>query len=188
VETGCLTVDVRLPGKRRQIVLLLYAGEAVPPGLGSIAADIALTAALASTLTRTSDRCGSLQTQVARVLARSALHVLVLGRSTGEERVASLVAELATHLAPTQRPGEAAAWSFEMPLTREDMADYLAMNPDSLSRVMSRLRARRLIVAPRRNLLVVPDPAALIARCPLASHVAAGARAEAGRDQQHRRD
>jgi CRP/FNR family transcriptional regulator len=55
-----------------------------------------------------------------------------------------------------------------MPLSRTDMADYLGLNADTLSRTMSRLRASGLISHPERHRAVVRDFAALAALSPAA--------------------
>ena len=60
------------------------------------------------------------------------------------------------------------AVGFEMPLNRTDMADYLGLNADTLSRTMSRLRASGVISHPERHRVVVRDFAALAALTPAA--------------------
>ncbi len=58
--------------------------------------------------------------------------------------------------------------AFELPFNRKDIADYLGLNPDTLSRIMSRLKAAGLIGHSERNRAVVRDFPALAARTPAA--------------------
>ena len=47
--------------------------------------------------------------------------------------------------------------AFELPFNRKDIADYLGLNPDTLSRIMSRLKTAGLIGHSERNRAVVRD-------------------------------
>ena len=58
--------------------------------------------------------------------------------------------------------------AFDLPFNRKDIADYLGLNPDTLSRIMSRLKAAGLIAHSERNRAVVRDFPALAARSPAA--------------------
>ena len=55
-----------------------------------------------------------------------------------------------------------------MPFDRKDIAFYLGLNPDTLSRIMSRFKTAGLIVQPERSRAVVRDLSALAARSPAA--------------------
>lgn len=103
-----------------------------------------------------------------RQLARAGLHAIALGRLTGEERVASGLVEMALFLG--RRVGN--GYTFEMPMSRRDLADYLALNPDTLSRIVSRFKARRLIANPGRRHMIIADFDGLAALTPLAGALA----------------
>lgn len=55
-----------------------------------------------------------------------------------------------------------------MPLDRREIAGYLGLNPDTLSRIMSRFKAAGLIGQPERSRALVRDLSALAARSPAA--------------------
>lgn len=167
VLDGCLVLGLGLPGDRRQLVLVLYPGDALPcrgiPG----GTAWTLTALLPSRLQRLGR--GSVEVKsIDRLVARAMLYAGVLGHLSVEERVATLLTDLVQHLG-REVPG---GWSFDMPLTRADIADHLAINPDTLSRLMSRLKTGDIIRMPTRRRVVVRDLAALRALTPLAEAIA----------------
>lgn len=174
VEAGCLTLDARLPDGRRQVLLTLFPGDTITQSFLPPLSDVGLTAAMASQLVRLhSDdlakghsrlSLSDVQLALARLLRRSALHTIVIGRLSGEERLATLLVDLALHLG-RETPG---GLTFELPLSRADMADYLALNPDTLSRLMSRFRSRNLLAMPTRRQAIAKSFAALKAESPLA--------------------
>jgi len=75
-----------------------------------------------------------------------------------------LLVELALRTGVSSPSGVA----FELPFNRKDIADYLGLNPDTLSRIMSRLKTAGLIGHSEPNRAVVRDFAALAARSPAA--------------------
>ena len=97
-------------------------------------------------------------------MARQALHVATLGQFSCEQRVVTLLVELALRTGVSLPSGVA----FELPFNRKDIADYLGLNPDTLSRIMSRLKTAGLIGHSERNRAVVRDFPALAARSPAA--------------------
>ena len=67
--------------------------------------------------------------------------MLLLGRKTAREKIASLLAIIARRdaaLKPAAAKG--GRWSFDLPLTREEMADYLGLTLETVSRQMSALK------------------------------------------------
>jgi CRP-like cAMP-binding protein len=101
---------------------------------------------------------------LANQMARQALHVATLGQFSCEQRVVTLLVELALRTGVSLPSGVA----FELPFNRKDIADYLGLNPDTLSRIMSRLKTAGLIGHSERNRAVVRDFPALAARSPAA--------------------
>jgi CRP-like cAMP-binding protein len=92
-----------------------------------------------------------------------------LGGLSGEQRVASFLIELALRLGT---PGGSGI-SFDLPLSRTDIADHLALNADTLSRIMSRLKTRGLIAQTGRTRAVIPDWTRLCELTPVADTVLA---------------
>ena len=176
VESGCLILDGLLADNRRQVALILYAGDVISRTAAPPVPQIGLTAVVPSLVDRL--RADSLAEHqaaahaigidlaaaTARLAARSGLQTMAIGQLTGEERVATLLLELALYLGKPTPGGH----SFEIPLSRNDMADYTALNPDTLSRIVSRLRASGIVAMPTRSRATVRDMAALAALTPLA--------------------
>jgi CRP/FNR family transcriptional regulator, nitrogen fixation regulation protein len=80
--------------------------------------------------------------------ARSRL--VLLGRKTAPERIASFLLEMYERLS---RPNTIA---FELPMSRADMADYLGLTIETVSRGLTELR-RRGTIAVERSRIVIHD-------------------------------
>ena len=91
--------------------------------------------------------CGRLREAQARLLR--------LGRTSALERVASFLLEMAARC----RTG--ADQSVELPVTRDDIADYLGLNSETVSRTLTELRRRGAIALPARRSIRLGDRAAL---------------------------
>lgn len=84
--------------------------------------------------------------------------MLVLGRKTAREKVASLLAIIARRA----EPGKDMGIHFELPLSREAMADYLGLTLETASRQMTALRKDGIIDANGKRGVIVPDLHALM--------------------------
>ncbi len=82
--------------------------------------------------------------------------MLVLGRKTAREKIASLLYLIAVRMA-SLKPGETAETVFTLPITRETMANYLGLTIETVSRQMSALKKDGLIVFDDRRDIRVPD-------------------------------
>jgi len=80
----------------------------------------------------------------------------MLGRKSAAEKVATFLVLIATHL----DPGAETA-TFELPLTRGGMADYLGLTIETVSRQLTRLKEKRLIALTGRRGIVINDMAGL---------------------------
>ncbi|MBT8426000.1 MAG: Crp/Fnr family transcriptional regulator [Silicimonas sp.] len=83
--------------------------------------------------------------------------MLLLGRKTAREKIASLLAIIARRasLEGTLLPGLAV--SFDLPLTREAMSDYLGLTLETVSRQISALKRDGLIRLEGNRHVIVPD-------------------------------
>ena len=90
--------------------------------------------------------------------------MLTLGRKTASEKVASFLHLIATHVNPELDEGSV---SFELPLTRSDIADFLGLTIETVSRQMTKLRKDGVILIRNNRKVEVPDLARLAER---ASH------------------
>lgn len=86
--------------------------------------------------------------------------MLVLGRKTAREKIASLLYMIATRMASLD-PDKAGMTSFTLPITRETMANYLGLTIETVSRQMSALKREGLIAFDDRRNITVPDLEAL---------------------------
>ncbi len=99
---------------------------------------------------------------------RRLLHLATIGSLSGEERVVSMLIELAWRVGERGYEG---ARTFDLPLSRTDMADYMSLNADTLSRIMSRLRQSGMLGLASRGRGYAPNFAALCAMSPLADAI-----------------
>lgn len=176
IETGCISVSALLADGRRQILAMLYPGDVLSLDTAPLAPDLAFVAMVATRLVAppppamlsNTGSPSSTMAGVTRQLARATLHSMALGRLTGLERVATVLVELALALGQPIPGG----YTFELPMSRQDLADYLAINPDTLSRLVSRLKVQGLISSPGRRTMIIKDFAAVAALTPLATALA----------------
>ncbi len=78
---------------------------------------------------------------------------LTLGRKTAAEKVASFLLLIATHLDP-EAVGEKR--QFDLPLSRADIADFLGLTIETVSRQMSKLKADGVISIVANRHIEVP--------------------------------
>ncbi|MBL8894528.1 MAG: Crp/Fnr family transcriptional regulator [Rhizobiales bacterium] len=88
--------------------------------------------------------------------------MLLLGRKTAEEKVADFLYLLARRSRMTHCADHATA-SFELPLSRADIADYLGLTIETVSRQLTRLKTSGIIRLLNNRLIEVPDLDALSA-------------------------
>lgn len=181
VRSGILLLQSLPPARHRQLLSVLYPNDIFCATYGPPFAAVALGAATASELWRLPERTfelllgddaglgQQLNRQLADQHARSLLHIAMLGSLSGEERLTSFLIELALRLGIPSAGGT----TFDIPLSRNDIADYLALNPDTLSRISSRLKARGLVVQTGRGRIVVPNWEELCAQTPIADSLIA---------------
>lgn len=181
VRSGLMAVEGAPVANRRSIFELLYPGDILVPGLQAPIPDLGLTATTSAELWRLSShtftqemhRDSALADLVFHRLnaqrARMQLHVAVLAGLASEQRVVALLIEAASRLGVRDSRGV----SFDMPLSRMEVAEYLALNADTLSRIMSRLTHSNIIERTGRMQMTVRDWEALLAHCPMANAVSA---------------
>ena len=83
--------------------------------------------------------------------------MLLLGRKTAREKIASLLAIIARRDATLKLKTAKGVVAFELPLTREEMADYLGLTLETVSRQMSALKRDGVIELEEKRRIVVPD-------------------------------
>jgi len=94
-------------------------------------------------------------------LDRARHWMLLLGRKSAGERVATFLLEMAQRLADASCSGGDAVERFELPLTRQQMADLLGLTIETVSRQLTRLRQAGIIDLPDRRTVVILDHEAM---------------------------
>jgi CRP/FNR family transcriptional regulator len=177
VRAGMLTLNVTMPGTTRQVVAILFPGDVLCSGSVPHQAEATLRAVNAGELWRL--RWSAFNELLAKdqslasfyhnainwQMARRAIHVAAIGHFDCQQKVATFLLELALLTGTTSKGGGVA---FDMPLSRSDIADYLGLNADTLSRAMSRLRSAGVLTTTERNRTVLQDLRALSALSPAA--------------------
>lgn len=95
-----------------------------------------------------------------RMLCSARAHAMALGRKTALERVAGFLLETLQHPAQSAVTPQMAA-ELNLPMTRADIADYLGLTVETVSRSLSQLRRSGLIEFLAGNVIRVPKPVAL---------------------------
>ncbi len=88
--------------------------------------------------------------------------MLILGRKTAREKIASLLTIIAQREAALTQTAPQNGSSFELPLTRESMADYLGLTLETVSRQMSALKRDKVIELQGKRKVIIPDFEALM--------------------------
>lgn len=108
------------------------------------------------------NRVPGLQQQMLRILSRETVqdhqHLIALGRRSARARLALFLHSLAERLEAAGYSGQA----FRLPMSREDIAGYLGLALETVSRLLGRLAEEGVIEVDRRNVRVL-DAAALAA-------------------------
>jgi CRP-like cAMP-binding protein len=99
-------------------------------------------------------------------LARAQQHLLVLGRKSADEKIASFLLALTLRLGDDGAP----LGVMRLPMSRQDMADYLGLTIETVSRTLTRLKHRGLIAlrTPQEIILKRPGDLAALASGDLA--------------------
>jgi CRP/FNR family nitrogen fixation transcriptional regulator len=146
VVSGAVRSFRVLADGRRQISDFYLPGDVFGVELGNdhggnaeVVADTMLIVARRSSVAGSPDAGPRLWRLAARDLERSRDHVMTLGRRSACERVASLLIDLA------ERTG--AAETLELPMSRQDMADYLGLTIETVSRTLTQLQNQGLVDA-----------------------------------------
>ncbi|OCJ05320.1 transcriptional regulator [Rhizobium sp. AC44/96] len=103
-----------------------------------------------------------LMAQTLRELDEARDWMVTLGRKTAAEKVASFLLLIATHLDPEAK-GEGRR--FDLPLSRADIADFLGLTIETVSRQMSKLKADGVISIAANRHIEVPKLSKLKACC-----------------------
>ncbi len=169
VIAGLLRAVLLLPDGRRYVVRFVWPGDFF--GFGTSNRYIQTVEAIGpvkllrygrahvDALMATNSRAGyQLLGRVSDELLSAQDHLLLLGRKTALERVATFLLEMAGRRTdPTQVIGREAC----LPMNRMDIADYLGLTIETVSRLMTLLKQRRIIALPSADRVTILNPVAL---------------------------
>ena len=173
VVTGIATLSQTMEDGRTQMVgLLLPADFLGRPGRGQAAYDVvAVTDVLLCCFRRkpfeqmmeTTPHIGQrLLEMTLDELDAAREWMLILGRKTAREKIASLLAIVARREASLKQARAIDGFGFDLPLTRESMADYLGLTLETVSRQISALKKDGIIELEGKRHITIPDFEALI--------------------------
>ncbi|WP_280772348.1 helix-turn-helix domain-containing protein [Rhizobium sp. SG_E_25_P2] len=95
------------------------------------------------------------------LLARMQAHALLLGRKTAAERVATAVLDLARQFAPAERASRQTRPTFILYPTRADLADWLGLTIETISRTLNSFKRMGLIGFDRPERITILNQIAL---------------------------
>ena len=169
VVTGIATLTQTMEDGRRQMVGLLLPSDFVGrPGRTYAAFDVTATTDLVmccfrrkpfeDLMTSTPNVAQRLLEMTLDELDAAREWMLLLGRKTAREKIASLLAIIARRDASLKEPRAATALiAFDLPLTREEMADYLGLTLETVSRQMSALKRDGIILLDGNRHVTIPS-------------------------------
>ena len=173
LETGVATLSETLEDGRTQMVGLLLPsdflgrpGRSVAPYNVTATTDLLLCCFRRSEFERLMEETPHIGQRLLEMtldeLDAAREWMLILGRMTARERIASLVVILARREAALQKNAPGDRFGFGIPLTREAIADYLGLTLETVSRQFSALRRDGLIELEGKRNVVIPNFEALI--------------------------
>jgi CRP/FNR family transcriptional regulator len=168
VVSGIATLTQTMEDGRRQMVGLLLPSDFLGrPGRSQAAYDVTATTDLVMCCFRKKpfEELIASTPHVAQRLLEMTLDeldaarewMLLLGRKTAREKIASLLAIIARRDAGLRLRTAQGTLSFELPLTREEMADYLGLTLETVSRQMSALKKDGVIELEGKRQVLIPD-------------------------------
>lgn len=166
IAQGAVMLSKLLPDGRRQIIELLGAGDVFG------VSNTVLYDSTAESLTpvraycydrRTYENSPELQRAVSQRMTAQICamhdHAMLLGRKTAAERVASFLMGLIPHRGGhgCKGPDAQDTRHVRIPMTRQEIADYLGLTLETVSRAFSQLKKDGILQAPRHDEIIVTN-------------------------------
>lgn len=163
---GMLKLYKLMPDGRRQITGFMLPGDFIGLAYGSsyVYSAEAVSPVVACRFRRTTllqkmeehpELEHRLLSRASNELAAAQAQMLLLGRKTARERLASFLLLL------VERSGVAEGDAMPLPMSRSDIADFLGLTIETVSRVFTQLRKEALIGLPDKHSVTIPDLEAL---------------------------
>ena len=169
VVKGVLKLSKQLHDGRRQITGFRFPGDLLTwsqPGQSAVISVQAVTDAVLCHIDSRQFRefsaahpaiGGHLQDLAAEEFAKLQAHMLTLGRKTPVEKLATFLLEM---LQCSNGIGQGDGL-VTLPMTRNDIADYIGLETETTSRIFTRLKEEGILSLPRPNRVLVQDRSAL---------------------------
>ncbi|NNE22499.1 MAG: Crp/Fnr family transcriptional regulator [Rhizobiales bacterium] len=168
IMSGVVKLSKLLADGRQQIVGLQFAPDFLGRPLKAdsrIAAEAATTVRLCSFPKTTLERMMKEAPGLEHKLLEQALNELdeardwmvTLGRKSAREKIASFLYLIAVHIDPEVDDLTDGGCSFDLPLTRADIADFLGLTIETVSRQLTKLRQQNIITIANNRHITVPD-------------------------------
>ncbi|MGY5809865.1 helix-turn-helix domain-containing protein [Rhizobium sp. LEGMi198b] len=165
VSAGAVRTCRILPNGGRQVVSFHVAGEMFGLEAGAqhryFAEALALTRIVAFEQGPAQHHLPELLAFALEAMERAQEHLLLIGRQSAIERVAVFLLDLCERLGGTRQ--------FRLAMSRQDIADYLALTIETVSRAMSELKEQSIISLRHARMVDIRKPEALRS---LSGHVA----------------
>lgn len=174
VMEGVLKLSTGTMDGREQIVGVVYPSDFIGRPFGSTTPHsvTALTPAKVCVFARADfDAFASAHPQLEHKLLKRTLAeldrtrqwMLLLGRKSAEERIASFLLEISDRAVPVgcETSVEGASLAFDLPFSRQQIADVLGLTIETVSRQLTRLKAEGVIEIPSRRAIAILDRQAL---------------------------
>ncbi len=166
VNSGAVRLSKAMVDGRRQISGFLLPGDlfAIDCGMEHSLTAEALSDAILTRYPRSHiERLGEDVAEVRhtiiaclrRELTTARHHLLMLGRQSAKERLASFLLLL------SERRHGASGDRVDLPMSRQDIADYLGLTIETVCRTLAELKRLNVIATPERNCAVIRDIRAL---------------------------
>ena len=164
VVSGSVRIARLLADGRRQISDFYFPGDvfgveldAVRLATAEAIGEAVIVVARRSSWAADSDQGSRLYWHALQQLRRCQDHVLTLGRRCAAERLANFLVDLAQRLGADD--------AFDLPMSRQDIADYLGLTIETVSRTMTQLQSQGLIALTGSRQIRLRRPAALAELC-----------------------
>jgi CRP/FNR family transcriptional regulator len=168
IVSGCLRLYKLMTDGRRAITGFMFAGEILGVSLkdrylftAEAVGEVALRRYSRTQMHESLSRMPGLSREVLAMacdeLSAAQDQMLLLGRKTAQERIASFLLTVARRMSKDGSP----AREIELPMARLDMADFLGLTIETVSRVITRLKTDGVIALPSPHHVVLRQVAAL---------------------------
>ncbi len=164
VQSGAVRTSKLLSDGRRQVCSFLFPGDIFGLEAGplhrfsaeAVTASVILVLdrrTIMATAERDGDLRGRLLTMTVRELGHAHDHMLLLGRKSATERVVAFLLEMAAR--------QRRAPTVDLPMSRCDIADYLGLTVETISRTLSELESAGAIHRSTSRRIILRDRVAL---------------------------